>query len=320
MADVHYSTDQPARRITTFLIGNIELVEDRTETRLVAPSRRTMMKAAAAVFTSSLLGASVPETIRIGAQTNAWAIDPNKIDTFYVVLGRIRELGFTGFETGFRNFQSVTDNLAPVRERIASTGLTFFGIHIFLLSYDTTTHIAPAELYEKVVATGAALGAKHLILSGSPCLSSMELANKTAGLNEAGRVAAQQGLRVAYHNHAPEFANKEHEIRFLIANTDPKLVSFVVDAGHAFRAGADVPSFLAEQSNRIVGVHFRDSSDGREVPLGQGQFPLIAAADALHRVRWHGWALLEEERVDGSKPGDAAIVPAVAALRRAFPS
>lgn len=253
--------------------------------------------------------------IRFGTQTNAWAIDPNRIENLYGVLDRIRELEFEGFETGFRNFQSVAGDLLAVRRRIESTGLTFFGIHVFLPTYDQKTHLAPASLYEKVLQTGAALGAKHLIVSGSPCESKMELASKVAALNEAGAAAASTGLSVAYHNHAPEFANNQHEIQYLIGNTDPKLVGFLLDAGHAFRAGVDLPSFLLQYADRIAGVHLRDSKDGREVPFGEGEFPRAEVADAMRRANWSGWALLEEERVDGSKPGDAAIVPALAALR-----
>ena len=262
----------------------------------------------------------VPNKIKLGTQTNAWAIDTSKIETLYAVLDRIRDLGFKGFETGYRNLESATDNAGPVRTRLDSTGLMFFGIHVFLREYDEKTRLAPEALYSKVVDIGSALGAQHLILSGSPCRSDTDLANKAAGLNHAGEVSARRGLSVAYHNHAPEFQRREHEIKYLIENTDPKLVGFVVDAGHAFRAGADLPTFLAAHAGRIAGVHLRDSRLGSEVPLGTGDFPLQATANALRRAAWRGWALLEEERVDGSKPGDAAIVPAMSALEEAFPS
>ena len=271
------------------------------------------------MLASPLFGDTVPK-IQLGTQTNAWAIDPDQIGTLYSVLRRINELGFKGFETGYRNFQSVTGDLKPVQAHLESTGLTFFGIHIFLLNYDEKTHIAPEVLYTKVIETGSALGAKHLILSGSPCQSESDLANKAAGLNHAGRIAFESGLSVAYHNHSPEFQKGEREIRYLIENTDAKAVGFVVDAGHAFRAGADVPSFLSTHASRVIGVHLRDSRNGQEVPLGEGDFPLEATARALRDANWSGWALLEEERTDGSKPGDAAIVPAFQALRRAFPA
>jgi hypothetical protein len=42
----------------------------------------------------------VPNNINLGTQTNARGIDTNKLETFYAVLDRIRDLGFKGFETG----------------------------------------------------------------------------------------------------------------------------------------------------------------------------------------------------------------------------
>jgi inosose dehydratase len=87
------------------------------------------------------------------------------------VLERIRELGFKGFETGYRNLQPAADNLGAVRSRLDSIGLTFFGIHIFLPEYHKTTHLAPEALYTEVVDIGSVLGAQYLILSGAPCES-----------------------------------------------------------------------------------------------------------------------------------------------------
>ena len=40
----------------------------------------------------------VPNNINLGTQTNARGIDTNKLETFYAVLDRIRDLGFKGFK------------------------------------------------------------------------------------------------------------------------------------------------------------------------------------------------------------------------------
>src|ERR1022692_2879818 len=99
---------------------------------------------------SSCFMAGSTRGISLGCQTNAWPIDPSHFDSLLSVLGKIRELGFAGFETGFRNLESQAQNLESARQQIASSGLQFFGVHIFLLQYDERTHIPPAELYERV--------------------------------------------------------------------------------------------------------------------------------------------------------------------------
>jgi sugar phosphate isomerase/epimerase len=254
----------------------------------------------------------------IGCQTNAWPVDPQNFDSLLAVLQKIREFGGAGFETGFRNLQSQAGQTGEARKKIESTGLRFFGVHIFLPEYDPHTDIAPAELYREVAETGAALGAERLILSGAPASSGPALTGKAAAINLAGEFAKGQGLQLAYHNHDKEFRNSEWEIRGLLRRTDPALVNFLLDAGHAFRGAADVPVFLEENHHRIIGLHLRDFRQGHQVPLGAGDFPLPQVAATLRRVGWHGWVLAEEEREDGSKPGEASIRPALEALKRYF--
>jgi sugar phosphate isomerase/epimerase len=282
----------------------------------VAITRRELLGAAAGF---AALGAATPEVL-LGCQTNAWKVTPSEIETWFTVLESIRRIGFAGFETGFGNLQISRGRRAEVKSRIAATGLRFFGIHIFLLRYDPETHVAPSELYQRVADTAVTLGAERVILSGAPAPGDTEAARKAEALNKAGEFTKGLGLKLAYHNHGPEFRDGGREIRALIQGTDSALVGFVIDAGHAFRAGADLPAFLSEHHARIQGTHFRDFRNGAQVPLGAGQFPLKEVTAALQRVGWNGWALNEEEREDGSKPGDEAVQPAYAALRRAFAS
>ena len=268
---------------------------------------------------SSCLLAGTTPGISLACQTNAWPVDPARFDSLLSVLGKIRELGFAGFETGFRNLQSEAEHPESARQRIEASGLQFFGVHIFLSRYDERTHISPAELYEKVAQTGAALGAHRLILSGAPAATEDDLSRKVEGLHHAGAVAKKLGMTLAYHNHSKEFANSAWEYEGLLRLSDPNLVGFLLDAGHAFRGGADVPALVEKYHRRIIGLHLRDFRDGKQVPLGGGDFPLAQVAAALKKTGWQGWVLAEEEREDGSKPGEAAVAPAIAALRKQFP-
>jgi sugar phosphate isomerase/epimerase len=204
--------------------------------------------------------------------------------------------------------------------RIHSSGLEFVGIHIFLPfdKLDPQTHLPPASLYEKVARGGKSLGAKRLFFSGAPAPAEIDVKRKAEALNAAGHFAKDVGLVFAYHNHWWEFQSKVSEIETLYAEADPSVVSFLLDAGHAYRGGADVPDFLRRHSQRIVALHLRDYKDGKQVPLGQGTVPLAEIASTLHSLHWTGWAINEEEREDGSKAGLDFISPAYKALQGAF--
>jgi sugar phosphate isomerase/epimerase len=259
--------------------------------------------------------------IKLGAQTNAWAIDPKRFDTFLGVLDQIRSIGYDGFETGFLNLAQQFGSPEQARASIANTGLTFFGIHIYLPQnrIDPATKLPPSSLYEGVARGGAALGAQRLIFSGWPATTADELKRKVEGLHTAGAFSKSAGLGFAYHNHWFEFQSKVDEMEALYRETDPALVSFLLDAGHAYRGGADPPAFLRKHYQRIVGLHLRDYHDGKQVPLGEGSFPLAEVAATLKQLHWSGWVLNEEEREDGTKLGRSVMEPSFAALKRAFP-
>lgn len=256
--------------------------------------------------------------ISFGAQTNAFAIQPARFDTLVDALSQIRSLGYDGFETGFINLRSQAKNLPEARKQIEASGLTFLGIHIFLPEYDPQTNIAPRAFYETVAHQGAETGAQRLILSGAPAVTPDEVKRKADALNVAGEFAATLGLKLAYHNHWWEAKYHALELEGLYAGTDPAKVSFLMDIGHASRTDLDLPSFVQKHATRLTGLHFRDFVNGKQVPLGQGKFPLKQVAVALKQADWQGWVINEEEREDGTKLGRAVLETSLQALKGAF--
>lgn len=282
----------------------------------ISLSRRELI----ALVPASLL--AFKSELRMGCQTNSWPIDPKKLSSFASVLDKMKAFGFQGFETSFRNVQEHSGEPGEVRSMIAKSGQRFLGVHIFLLAYDPTSHVAPADLYRKVVDGAAPMGAERLILSGSPAttdgvLDRAAIQRKCAALNAAAAYAKSKGMRFAYHNHGPEFANGAVEMEALYAGSDPNLVHFIFDTGHARRAKADVPAFLLKHHSRIDGIHLRDLSDRPGDNPDLGAFDLKGLAAAIDKVKWSGWLIVEEENAIG-KAGDDAVRPAREALRAQF--
>jgi sugar phosphate isomerase/epimerase len=265
-------------------------------------------------------GEGAHSNVHFGVQLNAFPIDPKNFQTFLDALGEVKRIGYEGFESGFRFVNGQFGNPGAARKRIEQFGLTFVGIHIFLSTpmYDAATGIAPSSLYEEVARGGAALGARYLVLSGAPASDSDMLKRKIDALNKAGSFAKSVGLKAAYHNHWPEFESRIDEIDALYTRTDPKIVSFVLDAGHAYRGGANVPQFIRTYQHRIVAFHLRDYKDGHLVTLGTGTFPLKEVATTIKEIGWKGWVENEEERENLSHNGAKVIEPAYRAMKEAF--
>lgn len=289
-------------------------------------SRRDFLVAlpAGAGIAAACAGTEKPATgPRFGCQTNAWAINPGDFESFLEVLGRIKALGFEAFETSFRNVASQYENAEAAKARMAKIGLEFYGVHIFLFEYDRETHI-PAFDFIKTTADGAAaLGAQRLIVSGAGVardgkVDAAVLGKKVAGLNAAGNYCRGKGLKFAYHNHGPEVASGGAEIEGLIAQTHPATVEFLIDCGHAYRAGVNLADFFTKHRRRIGGLHLRDFKGQPQVPLGLGEVDWKPLAAAVKKASWNGWILAEEDYADGSKPGDSAVGPARNTLRKLF--
>ena len=259
-------------------------------------------------------------SIRVGAQTNAYAIQPNEPSSFIAALEQLRGIGFEGFETGFRNVAAFFAAPEETRSKIAALGLTFFGVHIFMQrsAYDPQTLIAPRSVYEPIARGGKALGAQNVIVSGAPALSAEQLQTKVAGLDAAGRYCQDKGIGFAYHNEEPDSGSQLNELDVLYAKTSPSHVRFVLDAGHLFNVGGDVVAFIRLYHSRIVGLHLRDYKNRQQVVLGSGDLPLRQIGQTLHAMNWSGWVEAEEERLDGVKHGDSYLRPAYAALKEAF--
>lgn len=265
---------------------------------------------------------AAPPRLSLGCQTNSWPIDPKNLATFQGALEHVKSFDFVGFETGFGNVQQHFGSVAEVRSTIAKTGLRFLGVHIFLTAYDPRTCVAPADLWRSVVDGSTPLGAERLILSGATAapggkLDSAALERKCNELNAAAKYAGEKGMRFAYHNHGPEFASGAAEIEGLMAGTDPKLVDFLLDSGHARRQKADVPGFLVKHHVRIFGIHLRDLSDRPGENPELGPFDLHGLAVGIQKAKWNGWLIVEEENAVG-KSGDDAVRPARQTLRQEF--
>jgi sugar phosphate isomerase/epimerase len=88
-----------------------------------------------------------------------------------------------------------------------------------------------------------------------------------ATLNKAGDTCRAQGMTLAYHNHAFEFAPAEGGktlLDVLLAESDPKNVALELDIFWVAVAGADPVDLLRQYGKRIVLVHVKDRAPGLE--------------------------------------------------------
>ena len=86
-------------------------------------------------------------------------------------------------------------------------------------------------------------------------------------LNAKGEVLRREGVKLAYHNHNPEFApfGETNGLAILLEHTDPKAVAFEMDAGWVVAAGRDPVEILRAYPQRFRLMHVKDIAPTHKV-------------------------------------------------------
>lgn len=253
---------------------------------------------------------------RVGCQVNGFVTRTGDFAQLLTVLPSIKSLGYVGFECNNHFVQSELDHPAEARSKIQASGLEFIGMH---------TSMAETEKgdLEKLCRGGSAMGCHYIVMSATGLSSAgtftpEALNQKTSTLEKYGRICKNNGMTLAYHNHMPEFANGNAEIQALADHTNPELVSFLIDAGHAYQGGGNPAAFMRKNSGRIVGCHIKTfKNKTQQVPLGQGDFGFEDLAAAIREKGWAGW-LIDEEGGGPQGADTAAVGPDREYIRRVF--
>jgi len=144
---------------------------------------------------------------------------------------------------------------------------------------------------------------EYVKTAGIPLIIGMPSA---AVLPRLEKFVKEYNIKVAIHNHGPEDKNfpSPFDVLKAIKNLDPR-IGLCVDAGHAVRAGADVPAAIKAAGPRALDMHIKDLTDfGRDdsgCPVGDGKMPIPAIFKALMEIGFKGQVMLEYE-MDENNP------------------
>lgn len=144
-------------------------------------------------------------------------------------------------------------------------------------------------------------------------------------LNQTGARFAQAGFRLAYHNHAPDFAPAGGGTRYdqTMARTDPRLVCLELDCGWAIAAGADPLQLMARAPGRFRLLHLKDVAPGQApsitghtrtvMPMGNGVLDWRAIIAAARRDGVEAMFIEQEPPYD--RPPDRLAADSLRYLR-----
>jgi inosose dehydratase len=138
---------------------------------------------------------------------------------------------------------------------------------------DRATHRQMADAAAAFAAVQAGLGQRVCMISTIEPPGSPRMEHPAVGADfDRGRldvvlegIAASceamraEGIQAALHPHVGGWVETEVEVRAVLDGVGPELLAFGPDTGHMSWAGMDVAAMMADYSDRIVGVHIKDT-------------------------------------------------------------
>ena len=126
-------------------------------------------------------------------------------------------------------------------------------------------------------------------------------------LTEIGKRTADLGVPLGYHNHMGSLGERPEEVDQILEATDPRYAKLELDVAHYFQGGGDPVKCIGKYSDRLLFLHIKDveklpgatdpKKSYRFVELGRGEVDLPAIFQALRKVNYRGWAIVELDDV-----------------------
>ena len=139
-------------------------------------------------------------------------------------------------------------------------------------------------------------------------------------LTEIGQRTADLGISLGYHNHMGSLGETPEGVDQILHASDPRFVKLELDIAHYLQGGGNPAKAIETYADRLMFLHLKDVETTRNaansnpsyrfVELGRGRLDLPAVFDALYKVKFRGWAIVELDSVpDATRtPKDSAAI------------
>jgi inosose dehydratase len=139
-------------------------------------------------------------------------------------------------------------------------------------------------------------------------------------LTELGKRVADFGVQLGYHNHMGTMGETPEAVDQILVAADPRYAKLELDVAHYFQGGGDPAKAIEKYSDRLLFLHLKDverspaSVDAnrsyRFVELGRGLVNLPAVIEALRKITFRGWGIVEVDSVPDKArtPKECAII------------
>lgn len=284
-------------------------------------------------FAGAALGAAAGagERYRVGITTNTrggWEKD------VFASFREARQVGYRWVETFIHYLTDFWEKPAELKARLDEIGVGLVTVSnggpLEMRFHEPAHHAAILRDHLRLIRFIRHFGCTHLKINLGPRrpegTTDEDLRQIVKVLSELGRLARQEGVKLAPHAHMWSQLENRREIDFVMENTDPADVHFVLDTGHVTLAGIDPVELTRRLAFRIVEFHLKDTkpetrggaksrlerpdlmNDPPFFPLGHGGVDFPALKAELDRIGWSGWLTVELDSSPWRPPKESARI------------
>ncbi|QJD87265.1 myo-inosose-2 dehydratase [Cohnella herbarum] len=244
------------------------------------------------------------------------------------LLHDFEKLGFKGTE----NCRKFPKDPQVLKATLAAKGIQLTSEWKGVLFSDPDYREQEMDAYRRHAEFLSEMGCKHIVtcelggsIIGDPRraqgetevipLTDRQWGHMVEGLNRAGEICKERGMKLVYHYHIGTVVEKPEEIDRLMRSSDPELVYLLFDTGHAVYGGADPLALLSEYAGRIPYVHLKDVRgsvlervkrsyipfqqsviEGVFTVPGDGAIDFKPIIGKLQEIGYDGWMIIEAEQ------------------------
>jgi inosose dehydratase len=273
-------------------------------------TRRDFLKMAsilATVSTDVLSQTSVKSNIKLGYSAITWGGKDTD------AIRDIAELGFGGIQLRSNTVPVYRDKMENLIAQLKARGLELCmfssgNVEIDPAKEESTInwHTANAEFVKKLGGSSIQLTNNARPKDRPP--STDELKRLAQVMNKIGQQTADMGIQAVYHNHMHQLGETPEEVSVILNELDSRYVKLLLDIAHYHQGGGDPVKAVGQYKDILHALHIKDvqcpkvesPTDPRSyrfVELGQGNVNVKGVFEALRKIGFKGWCVVELDGV-----------------------
>lgn len=225
-----------------------------------------------------------------------------------VAISDIAALGFKGIQLRANTYAPFKDKPQDLKDTLDKNKLSlamFSSGNVSIqndISKDIETHLNHAKFIK-------ALGGKSLQITNNSrpkdrLPTTEELKKYAKNMSEVAKVVkGETGIQPSYHNHMGQLGETPEEVDIIFNEMNHDYILALLDVAHYKQGGGNPAEAVIKYKDILYATHIKDTkaTDGKSgyqfVELGQGRVDFPAVFNALDKIKFKGWNIIELDAV-----------------------